>query len=85
MGSARVAAAARSFDADLVALSAARINELKAVRQAVEVLRRRSVKVLVGGAAFAEVPELWRRLGADGHAGAADEAVAAGARLLGLS
>ena len=82
-----LAAAARHFDADLAVVSAALTTQLKAVRQSVEALRRvedREVKILVGGIAFDEAPELWRRLGADGHAGAADEAVAVGARLVGL-
>lgn len=83
-----LAAATQSFGADLIVLSAARIHELKAVHKTIEALRRpenRELKVLVGGAAFSEVPELWRQLGADGHAGTADEAVAAGARVLGLA
>ena len=39
---------------------------------------------LVGGLAFAEAPDLWRRLGADGYTAGADEAVALGERLVGL-
>ena len=83
-----LAAAAQSFDADLAVLSAAHTTQLKTVRLSIEALRRvedREVKILVGGVAFAEVPELWRRLGADGHAGPADEAVDLGARLVGLA
>lgn len=81
-----LAAAAQTFDADLVVISVALATQLETVRQSVDALRRledREVKILVGGGAFAETPELWRRLGADGHAVAADEAVALGARLVG--
>lgn len=75
------------FDADLLALSAALPTQLKALRQAIETVRAlpdRDVKIMVGGLALAEAPELWRRLGADGSAPTADSAVALGLRLVGL-
>ena len=79
--------AVQYYDADLVLLSAARINDLKEVGEtssALRGLKDRELKIMAGGAAFAESPELWRRLGADGHSGSAEEAVALGARLLGI-
>ena len=82
-----VATAAVYFDADLVVLSAALAVQLKTVGQSVEALRAldgREVKILAGGVAFSEAPDLWQRLGADGHAPAADRAVELGARLVGL-
>ncbi len=82
-----VATAAVYFEADLVVLSAALAVQLQTVAQSVEALRAldsRDVKVLVGGVAFSEAPDLWQRLGADGYAPAADAAVDLGARLLGL-
>lgn len=74
------------FDPDLLVLSAALATQLKTVRQTIEAVRMlpdRSVKILVGGSGFADAPELWRRLGADGQTGAADAAVELGARLVG--
>jgi signal transduction histidine kinase/ActR/RegA family two-component response regulator len=44
----------------------------------------RAVKVMVGGYPFNVDPELWRRVGADGHAPDAGEALAVAARLLNL-
>ena len=85
---AELAAAARAFDADLAVLSAAHATQLRTVRQSIEVVRGlqdREIKVLVGGVAFDDVLELWKRLGADGYARPADEAVALGASLVGLT
>lgn len=82
-----VATAAVYYDAELVVLSAALAVQLKTVAQSVEALRAldgREVKILAGGVAFAEAPDLWQRLGADGHASTADGAVELGARLVGL-
>ena len=73
--------------ADLVVLSAALAPQLARVRESVAAVRELDgapVKVLVGGVAFAEAPELWRRLGADGYAPDAERALALGARLVGL-
>lgn len=81
-----VAAAATFFDVDLVALSAALAIQLKVVEETVAVLRRAAaVKIMVGGSAFAESPDLWRRLGADGYAESATDAVALGAELTGVA
>lgn len=83
-----LAAAVVYFDADLLAVSAALAAQLKTLRRAVEAVRalpEREVKILVGGLAFADAPELWRRLGADGSAADAADAVALGGRLVGLA
>jgi methanogenic corrinoid protein MtbC1 len=82
-----LAVAAQYFDADLLLLSAALTTQIKAVRRSIEAvhkLENHGVKILVGGGAFAEAPELWRQLGADGHASTVEEAVDHGARLVGL-
>ncbi|RMF96175.1 MAG: cobalamin B12-binding domain protein, partial [Gammaproteobacteria bacterium] len=44
----------------------------------------RDVKILVGGAAFDEAPEIWRKVGADAYGASLDEALAQGRRLVGL-
>ncbi len=84
----QVATAAVYFDADLAVLSAALAVQLKAVGQSVDAIRAlddREVKILVGGVAFAEAPDVWRRLGADGHVPTADDAVELGGRLVGVA
>lgn len=66
------------FNADLVVLSAALSTQLKAVNQTMTTLRSikdREIKVLVGGSAFDDAPDLWQRIGADGYAPRADKAV----------
>ena len=76
------------FEADLVMLSAALPTQLKTARQTIEAIRQLpdcKAKILVGGVAFAEAPELWRALGADGYAVSADTAVEQGERLVGLA
>lgn len=85
---AEVATAAVYFDADLAVLSAALAVQLKTAGRTVDALRAlegREVKILVGGVAFADTSDLWRRLGADGHAPTADVAVELGGQLVGLA
>jgi methanogenic corrinoid protein MtbC1 len=41
------------------------------------------VKVIVGGAAFDEADEVWKKVGADGYASRVDQAVTLGGRLVG--
>ena len=36
---------------------------------------------MVGGSAFFDAPDAWKRIGADGYAGAADQAVVLAAEL----
>lgn len=83
-----LATAAVYFEADLLVLSAALPTQLKSTRQIIRAVRglpERDVKILVGGVAFADAPELWKSLGADGYAPDADGAVELGRQLLGLA
>ncbi len=85
-----MATAATYFEADLAVLSVALATQLKAAGQAVEAVRAeasssgREIKILVGGAAFEDQPDLWRRCGADGYAPCAASAVELGGQLVGL-
>ena len=51
----------------LVGISAGYLPEPRILTQVVAAVRQRSVPVLVGGAAFNRVSDLWRRVGASGH------------------
>jgi methanogenic corrinoid protein MtbC1 len=75
------------FGADLLLLGATLAIQIPRVEEAIIAIRSRCdrpVKIIVGGAAFDEAPDLWRRIGADGYAPTVDQAVALGARLVGL-
>ncbi len=80
--------AVADFGAHVLALSAGISTQIRHVREAIAAVRgdpvSAGVKILVGGAAFAGASALGRRLGADGCAATADEAVAEGRRLAGL-
>ncbi|MDH3640312.1 MAG: cobalamin-dependent protein [Gammaproteobacteria bacterium] len=59
------------FEADVVLLSCALSVHLKNLRKTIAIIRDESKKVpkiLVGGLAFFEAPELWKEIGADGYA-----------------
>ena len=74
------------FQADLLLLGATIVTQLPRVQQTIAAVRTRSdrpVKVIVGGAAFDETADLWKKVGADGYASRVDEAVTLGARLVG--
>lgn len=72
--------------ADLVAVSATISKHTRSVEALVKALRgsdtTRAVPVMVGGYPFNLEPELWRRLGASGHAPNASRAVEVGLRLV---
>lgn len=73
-----IANAVSCFSADLVLVSAALSTHLKAVRQTIDAIRNgdsASCKILVGGLAFRDAPELWKQLKADGYADSAAEAI----------
>ncbi len=72
------------FDVDLVAIGVTLTTQLGEAAKAIAAVKRAhpEVKVLVGGAAFDEVPELWRQLDADGYAATVDAAVEVGASLV---
>lgn len=81
-----LANAVQYFDGDLLVLSAALSVQLPKVAEAVAAVRRiegRPTRIMVGGLAFADAPEVWRQLGADGYAVDARSAVSLGAELMG--
>ena len=80
-----LATAVQYFDGELVVLSAALSVQLPRVAEAIAAVRRlegREVRVMVGGLAFADAPDVWRKLGADGYAPDARSAVELGTGLL---
>lgn len=80
-----LALATRHFSADLAAISATVPTHLPAVERTVRAIREATdgeVPVLVGGSAFADAPDLWKRVGADGYAESVDRAAEVGARLV---
>jgi MerR family transcriptional regulator, light-induced transcriptional regulator len=73
------------FAADLLLVGATLSTHITRVQQTVATIRskcERPVKVLVGGAAFDEVPELWRQVGADGYAPTVADALVLGRELV---
>ena len=81
-----VAYAAQFFGADLVVLAATLTTQIKSLQATIAALRASTgegARILVGGLALADSPDLWQRLGADGFAGAG-EAVEIGRELVGL-
>ncbi|MFO8017208.1 MAG: cobalamin-dependent protein [Promethearchaeia archaeon] len=58
-------------DADLLAISSSLINHIYLVKQLVDKIRISEcsdIKILVGGKAFNMIPDLWKKVGADGYA-----------------
>lgn len=76
------------FRADLVALSVTMTTQVRNSAAVIEALRRfcegSAPPVLVGGAPFSLVPDLWRAVGADGWAQSGEGAVREGRRLLAI-
>jgi methanogenic corrinoid protein MtbC1 len=75
------------FEADLLLLGATLSTHIQKVAETIQVIRdrcERNVKIIVGGAAFDEAPQLWRRMNSDGYADTIDGAVALGNKLLNL-
>jgi methanogenic corrinoid protein MtbC1 len=62
-----------------VALSVATVFNLDSARQVIQMINEDrdtgDIKVMVGGRAFKDMSQLWRDIGADGHAADADSAV----------
>lgn len=81
---AEIARAAETFDVDLVVLNATLATQIKPLGEAVETIRTLAPgrRILVGGAAFDGLPELWRQLGADAFAPSLETVVEVGARLV---
>ena len=75
-----------AFEADLLALSMTLSTQLNAALKTVHAARaaRPGIKVLLGGRSLVEMPRLCTRVGADACAASAEEAVATGARLVGI-
>jgi methanogenic corrinoid protein MtbC1 len=79
-----IAASVALFDADVVVLAAALDPHLKAVQRVIERIRAledRDLKVIVGGGVFDRVPDLWKKIGADGHAAQVEDAEPLSSRL----
>lgn len=72
------------FEADLLMLGATLATHVPRVEQAIAAIRdrcERPVKIVVGGAAFDEAPDLWKRIGADAYSATLDGAIEIGATL----
>lgn len=71
---------------DLLALSATMFFNVESIARAIRALRAvdglRNLVILVGGRPFNQDPELWRKVGADGSAAGAEEAVKLAGRLV---
>jgi methanogenic corrinoid protein MtbC1 len=76
------------FEVDLLALSASLNVQFETVRSTVQAVRSGprggTVKILVGGLAFADSGDLAKEMGADAYAANPDEAVKLGSELFGL-
>ena len=82
-----LAKAAKFFGAELVVLSTTLSTQLKNLQTSIESIRAtcgHDVKIIVGGHAFVDVPELWKSTGADGYASNPSDAVELGSALVGL-
>lgn len=82
-----LANAVKFFNAELVVLSTTLTTQLKDLQTSIESIRAacgHDVKIVVGGHAFVDLPELWKSTGADGYAADPSEAVELGTALVGL-
>ncbi|MDH3629215.1 MAG: cobalamin-dependent protein [Acidobacteriota bacterium] len=80
-----IARSVQLFDIDVVLLSAALDAHLRPMQSTISEIRRfneRNVKILVGGAPFDRIAELWRSVGADGYSASVDDAVPLASKLL---
>jgi methanogenic corrinoid protein MtbC1 len=79
-----IAQAVKFFDSSLVLLSAALSTQLKALRETVHAIGELdpNCKIIVGGTALQDTPDIWRQLGADAYASTPTEAVLTGSRLI---
>ena len=80
-----IAQAVKFFDTSLVLLSAALSTQIKAVRETVQAVREldSQCKIMVGGTALQDAPDIWRQLGADAYAWSPAEAVNTANQLIG--
>lgn len=75
------------YEADLLLMGATLATHIPRVEQAIAAIRERCerpVRIVVGGAAFDQAPQLWSRIGSDGYAANINDAVTLGARLVGF-
>jgi methanogenic corrinoid protein MtbC1 len=81
---AEIARAVNCFDASLVLLSAAMTTQLKAIRETIQAIREinKKCKVMIGGSALQDTPEIWQQLGADAYTATPSEAVKTGMELV---
>ena len=81
--SAEIAGAASEYAVDLVVLTATLTPQLNALTNAIKAIKQEApgTPVLVGGIAFDDSEEIWRRVGADGFARQVDQAVQIGTEL----
>jgi methanogenic corrinoid protein MtbC1 len=80
-----IARAVQIFNADVVLLSATLDPHLKGLQDTiarVRSLEQRDVKVIVGGPALEGVPDLWRKLGADGYSARLEDAETLASQLI---
>jgi len=83
-----MAGALTYLEADLLLLSGTLSTHIAAATDVVTAVREgcdRPVKIIVGGAAFAEAADVWKQTGADAYATDAEEALRLGAELAGLA
>jgi len=84
-----LAQAVIDFEANLMLLSATLHTQLRAVQKTIHLVRQRAderhVRILAGGLAFDEAPDLAKQFGADGYARSADEALDLGRQWFGLN
>lgn len=79
-----IAAAADYFGVNLMMLSATLAHHLMAVERTISAVRGlegRQIPIMVGGHAYENTGDLWRRQGADGHAQSFEEAVSLADRI----
>ena len=71
-------AAIHFYDADVVLLSLALNSQLSNLRDTIDEIKQTDdsgVKIMVGGNAFREAPDVWKTMGADGFADTAERAI----------
>lgn len=75
-------------EADVLLLGVTLAPQLPKAAETVRLVRERCerpVRIIVGGAAFDDAPEVWQAVGADAYAASLGEAERLGARLVGLT
>ena len=79
-----IAKAVRTVDAKLILLSATLTTQIRTLAESIKTVREvaEGAKILVGGLALQESPDLWRQLRADGYAPNVESAVDVGSKLV---